>query len=256
MVSKDYKTLWIAQHKAIILESVSLIGEHQKILAKTDFQKSWDQQQAQKLVSVHFEAHELPPLGFYQLKITWVESAAWSFDAEQKSEILTLKIGPQNDEQLLAMVQNYHTQPVVNAQRIVLNSSQTELKEKYQTLNSLITDLKKNWDEIKDLNHPKMVKAMNTFQKEYARSTGTFLTAFVLSNEKEIKTLSQGEKSVNTSLIAHLHNLTENAKRTGILSAELMSNYLQYAKNPKKHEIWSQKISSLEKDLVNKMGQL
>lgn len=257
ILSKDYKTLWLGQKNTMILESVSLMGENKKILSKTDFAKTWDQQPAEKLLSLSFENHELPPMGFYHLKITWVESPPWSFEATQKSQIIDIKIGTQNDDQLKNMITKFHEAPILEMKNsIAVDSSETELKEKYQTLSSLISDLKRNWDDIKDLNHPKMVKAMNSFQKDYAKSTGSFLTAFVLSNEKEIKSLSQGKKTVNTSLIAHLHNLTENAKKTGVLSAELMSNYIHYAKNPKKNELWAKKISSLEKDLLDKMGQL
>ena len=255
MISKDYKTLWIAQRQEIILESVTLRGQSKNIMATTDFLKSWTHQPARKLISINLESHELPPLGFYEVDITWIESPAWSFESTQKNQTIPLKVGPQNETQLLSMLQSYHQPSMPEKGNLSIDSS-AELKEKYQTLSTLISDLKRNWDEMKDLNHPKMVKAMISFQKEYAKSTGSFLTAFVLSNEKEIKTLSQGHKNLNTSLIAHLYNLTENAKKTGVLSAELMSNYVQYAKNPQKNELWSQKISLLEKDLLDKMTQL
>lgn len=255
MMSKDYKTLWLGSHQNLLLESINLSAEAKNILAKTDYNKIWEQQSNEKLMGLNFENNELPPMGFYQLTVNWIESAPWSFDVTKKTTTIAIKIGTHNDEQLLGLVKRFHEQSV-DGNLVVVDSSQTELKEKYQTLSSLITDIKRNWVEIKELKHPNMAKAMNEFQISYARSTGSFLSALVLNNEKEIKDLSQGKRSVNTSLIAHLHNLTEKAKKTGLLSAELMSNYRSYAKNPKKDALWTQKVADLEKDLLDKMNQL
>lgn len=255
LISKDYKTLWVGLHSNLIIESVTLTALNKNILAKDDFEKTWNQPAGEKLLSLTFENSELPPMGFYQLKISWVESAPWSFDVTKKSAEVSIKIGNHANEQLLGMIKNFH-QPAQTENQIAIDSSETEIKEKYQTLSSLVSDIRKNWDGMKELKYSKMVKAMNSFQIKYARSTGSFLSALVLNNEKEIKDLSQGKKAIDTSIIAHLHNLTENAKKTGVLSAELMSNYSLYAKNPQKDALWTQKISTLEKDLLDKINQL
>lgn len=255
MMSKDYKTLWLAAHENLMIESITLQADSKNILSKNNFNKSWDYPPNEKLVPLTFDNLDLPTMGFYQLKIMWIESAPWSFDTTKKSISIDLIIGHQNHEQLQVLVKQFH-EPRSSEHHFSVDSLQAELKEKYHTLSSLVVDIKNNWNEIKELSHAKMAKAMNSFQISYAKSTGSFLSALVLNNEKEIKNLSQGKKTVDTTLIAHLHNLTENAKKTGVLSADLMSNYLIYAKNPKKDALWTKKISLLEKDLLDKLSQL
>lgn len=291
VTSKDFKTLWIAQKNEYEISTAHLSASNTTILSNLDFNKEWNIKSSDRLITLQFDPKEIPVAGFYNLQITWKKPNPWSLNEELITSNMKIKIGYQDDLQLKNLISSYHApaMPILKnsppdteknnvpsaikqsakrthedsantlyqASKNEINaSSSTELKEKYQTLSFIVTDVKNSWMEMKELSRPKLVKAMNTFQHRYAKSTGGFLTALVLSNEKEIKLLSTGKKSVNTDLIAHLTNLNEKAKLAGILSADLMSNYKTYAKNPKKEKSWDNKVSSLEKELSEKMNQL
>jgi hypothetical protein len=263
VTSKDFKTVWLAQKSDYSIVGVKLQGDSENLMSNLDFEKSWNLKTNERLISLTFDRNEQPTLGFYTLNIEWIKPNAWSLTEEKILTQIEIKIGHTDDKQLKTQVAKFHTPTpskdvaLEQTQRpLMLQGASAEIREKYQTLSSIIMDIKKNWMEMRELSHPKLAKAMNSFQIQYAKSTGSFLTALVLNNEKEIKQLSTGKKAVNTALIAHLHNLTEKAKLTGVLSADLMSNYRTYAKNPQKFAHWDTKISSLEKDLLDKLKQL
>lgn len=286
VTSKDFKTLWIAQKKEYEITTVNLFAKSANLLSNFDFNKKWQLDSNNLLQDLQFETQQIPVAGFYNLEIEWKKPNPWSLSEEEYTTTIKLKIGHQDNTLLNNQIAQFHSNPEVAASAIKNSNSKSnnnlktkkiekqkiqnvtaieneinatstsELKEKYQTLSFIISDVKNSWTEMKILNFPKLVKAMNSFQHRYAKSTGGFLTALVLSNEKEIKLLSTGKKVVNTDLIAHLTNLNDKAKLTGILSADLMSNYQTFAKNPKKENIWEAKLTNLEKDLTEKMNNL